>query len=42
MLLSEPLLSFLSRSLISLEAAAAFISARARLSFREVSREKEN
>ena len=42
MLLSDPLLSFLSRSLISLEAAAAFISARARLSFREVSREKEN
>ena len=38
MLLSDPLLllSFLSRSLISLEAAAAFISAMARLSFREL------
>ena len=36
MLLSDPLLSFLSRCLISLEATAAFISAKARLSFREV------
>ena len=35
-MLSDPLLSFLSLCLISLEAAAAFISAKARLSFKDV------